>query len=103
MQVIHQYIGDVHSAYVIKISYLLLTTYYPLLFVNIRKEILKGFEDAEPEQGSGETKTTPSGLKITELLIGKGGNSPLPGYVIGLKVVVSIGEKVIYQTQTADG
>ena len=101
MQVIHQYIGDVHSAYVIKISYLLLTTYYPLLFVNFRKEILKGFQDAEPEQGSGETKTTPSGLKITELLIGKGGNSPLPGYVIGLKVVVSIGEKVIYQT--ADG
>lgn len=78
---------------------LTLSTIYYCVVNYLRREILKGFQDAEAEQGSGETRTTPSGLKITELLVGKGGNSPLPGYVIGLKVVVSIGDKIIYQTK----
>lgn len=77
-------------------------TVFAGLFLVEGREILKGFQDAEAEQGSGETRTTPSGLKITELLVGKGGNSPLPGYVIGLKVVVSIGDKIIYQTKDGE-
>mmetsp|Transcript_14686 Transcript_14686/g.17370 ORF Transcript_14686/g.17370 Transcript_14686/m.17370 type:complete len:291 (-) Transcript_14686:299-1171(-) len=61
-------------------------------------EIVKGFQDATPSTGSGETVTTPSGLKITESLIGKGGSAPLPGYIIGLNAIVSIGDKTIYDT-----
>jgi len=61
-------------------------------------EIIKGFQDATPTTGSGETITTPSGLKITESLIGKGGSAPLPGYIIGLNAIVSIGDKTIYNT-----
>jgi len=61
-------------------------------------EIYKGFQDATPTTGSGETVTTPSGLKITESLIGKGGSAPLPGYIIGINAVVSIGDKTIYDT-----
>lgn len=61
-------------------------------------EILKGFNDATPTAGSGETTTTASGLKITESLVGKGGMAPLPGYIIGLNAVVSIGNKTIYDT-----
>jgi len=66
------------------------------------KEILKGLDDATTEQGSGETITTKSGLKITEVLIGKGGSAPLPGYIIGLRAVVRIGDKVIYQTTAGE-
>jgi hypothetical protein len=62
------------------------------------KEILKGFDDATPDAGSGETITTPSGLKITELLVGKAGSMPLPGYIIGLRAVVKVGDKIIYDT-----
>jgi hypothetical protein len=61
-------------------------------------EILKSFGDATPTEGSGKTYTTASGLEITELLIGKAGSTPLPGYIIGLRTVVSIGDKVIYDT-----
>lgn len=62
------------------------------------KEILKGFNEATPDQGSGETTTTASGLKITENLVGKAGSTPLPGYIIGLRATVKIGDRVIYQT-----
>ena len=61
-------------------------------------EILKSFNDVTPLEGSGETVTTPSGLQITETQIGKAGGTPLPGYIIGLKAVVSIGDKVIFDT-----
>lgn len=66
------------------------------------KEIVKGFSDATAEQGSGETITTASGLKYTELLVGKGGSSVLPGYVIGLRAIVRIGDKVIYETTAGE-
>jgi hypothetical protein len=62
------------------------------------REILMSFDDATPSVGSGETTTSPSGLKITEVLVGKGGSTPLPGYIIGLRAVVKVGEKVIYDT-----
>jgi FKBP-type peptidyl-prolyl cis-trans isomerase len=62
------------------------------------REIFKSFDDATPTAGSAETITTASGLKITELLVGKGGSTPLPGYIIGLRTVVSVGDKVIYNT-----
>ena len=74
-----------------------LAVFAGLAFVEGR-EILKGLSDATPEEGNGETVVTASGLKITELLIGKGGSAPLPGYIIGLKLKVLIGDKVIYQT-----
>jgi hypothetical protein len=61
-------------------------------------EILKSFDDVTPLEGSGETVTTSSGLQITETSIGKAGTTPLPGYIIGLKAVVRIGDKVIYDT-----
>jgi hypothetical protein len=61
-------------------------------------EILKSFSDSTPTPGNGETVTTASGLKITEVLVGKGGSTPLPGYIIGLSAVVSVGDKVIYDT-----
>lgn len=66
------------------------------------KEILKGFDDAAPDEGSGETITTASGLKITDILVGKGGSSPLPGYVIGLRALVKIGDRVIYETTAGE-
>jgi hypothetical protein len=61
-------------------------------------EILKSFDDVTPLEGSGKTVTTPSGLQITETRIGKAGSVPLPGYIIGLKAVVSIGDKEIFNT-----
>jgi len=72
-----------------------------LAFVEGR-EIIKGFDDATPLEGSGETITTASGLKITEVLIGKAGSTPLPGYIIGLRTVVKIGDKVIYETAAGE-
>lgn len=62
------------------------------------REIFNGFQDATPTPGNGQTITTATGLKITELLVGKGGSTPLPGYIIGLRAVVSVGDKVIYNT-----
>lgn len=63
------------------------------------REIYNGFKDATPELiATPETTTTSSGLKITETRLGKAGFTPLPGYIIGLKVKVRIGEKVIYET-----
>jgi hypothetical protein len=66
------------------------------------REIWKGFDDIAPLPGSGETITTESGLKITEILIGKAGSAPLPGYIIGLKAVVKIGNQVIYETAAGE-
>ena len=52
------------------------------------KEIVKGFGDATPDQGSGETITKASGLKVTEILVGKAGSAPLPGSIVGLRTVL---------------
>jgi hypothetical protein len=65
-------------------------------------EILKGLADVTPLEGSGETTTTASGLKITEILIGKAGSAPIPGYIIGLRAVVKIGDQVIYETAAGE-
>lgn len=40
------------------------------------------------------------GLQITEILVGKGGSTPLPGYIVGINAVVSVGDRVIYDTTT---
>jgi hypothetical protein len=71
---------------------------FAALFAVEGGEILKSFDDSTPTEGSGETITTPSGLQITELLVGKGGSVPLPGYIVGLRTVVKVGDKVIYDT-----
>ena len=63
-------------------------------------EILNSFQDATPTAGNGETITTASGLQITEILVGKGGSTPLPGYIVGINAVVSVGDRVIYDTTT---
>jgi hypothetical protein len=78
-----------------------LTIFAGLAFVEGR-EIIKGLDDATPLQGNGETITTASGLKITDILIGKAGAVPLPGYIIGLKLTVKIGDSVIYQTAAGE-
>ena len=66
------------------------------------REILKGLDDVTPLEGSGESITTASGLKITEVLVGKSGSTPLPGYIIGLRATVKIGDQVIYQTSAEE-
>lgn len=64
-------------------------------------EIIKALNlgDGGGDDPDAATITTPSGLKITQLRVGNGGTAPLPGYVIGLRATVSIGEKVIYKTE----
>eukprot|EP00571_Detonula_confervacea_P010760 CAMPEP_0172298252 /NCGR_PEP_ID=MMETSP1058-20130122/994_1 /TAXON_ID=83371 /ORGANISM="Detonula confervacea, Strain CCMP 353" /LENGTH=240 /DNA_ID=CAMNT_0013007513 /DNA_START=6 /DNA_END=728 /DNA_ORIENTATION=+ len=66
------------------------------------KEIVKGFGDATPDQGSGETITKASGLKVTENLVGKAGSAPLPGSIVGLRAKVKIGDTVIYETTAGE-
>jgi len=66
------------------------------------REIFKGFGDITPLEGSGEWTTQPSGLRIKELLIGKAGGVPLPGYIIGLRAVVKIGDRTIYETAAGE-
>mmetsp|Transcript_16234 Transcript_16234/g.52844 ORF Transcript_16234/g.52844 Transcript_16234/m.52844 type:complete len:250 (+) Transcript_16234:86-835(+) len=64
------------------------------------KEIVGSLFESGPETASsGDVVTTASGLKYVDVLVGKGGSSPLPGYVIGLQAKVSIGDKVIYDTK----
>mmetsp|Transcript_20998 Transcript_20998/g.27138 ORF Transcript_20998/g.27138 Transcript_20998/m.27138 type:complete len:257 (+) Transcript_20998:144-914(+) len=77
-----------------------LAVFAGLAFVEGR-EIWKGLDDATPLEGGG-TITTPDGLKITEVLIGKSGSTPLPGYIIGLRAVVKIGDQVIYETAVGE-
>lgn len=63
------------------------------------REIYNGFQDATPVMiATPVTTTTSTGLKIKETQLGKSGFTPLPGYIIGLKVLVRIDDKVIYQT-----
>ena len=63
------------------------------------REIVNGLADSKPlDVVDGEPITTASGLKLRDTRIGKGGSAPLPGYIIGLKLKVIIGDKVIYQT-----
>jgi hypothetical protein len=79
---------------------------FAALFAVEGGEILKALDDTnggvEATGAAAITTTTPSGLKITEVKIGRGGNAPLPGYVIGIKAKVSIGDKVIYDTTAGD-
>lgn len=64
------------------------------------REIVASFRDSSPDAAVDSTTVTlPSGLKYTDVLRGKGGNTPLPGYVIGLKAVVKIGDTEIYNTK----
>lgn len=62
-------------------------------------EIFKGLTNSEPIPGANELVKTASGLQYTESLIGRSGDSPLPGAVVGLKVRVSVGDKVIFDTK----
>lgn len=67
------------------------------------REILQSIlSEKEEDLGVGDaeavTTTTASGLRITEVRIGKSGPVPLPGFIIGIRAVVSIGDKVIYNT-----
>ena len=69
-----------------------------LLAATEGNEILKSLTDTGPVVGSGELVTTPSGLQYVDLLVASRGDTPLPGAVIGLNAVVSIGGKVLFDT-----
>jgi len=71
---------------------------FGVLFVVEGDEILRALGGAEPLEGANELVTLPSGLKYTESLIGRAGDSPLPGAVVAFKARVSVGQKVIYDT-----
>ena len=66
------------------------------------REIVKGFSDVTPLQGDGETITTASGLQYRDVLVGKAGSARLPGYIIGLRAVVKIGDQIIYETAAGE-
>jgi len=61
-------------------------------------EIVKSLNDKGPVAGSGDTITTPSGLQYIDLLIGQNGEVPLVGTVVGFNAVVSISDKVLFDT-----
>jgi hypothetical protein len=65
------------------------------------REILQSLGETDSDDApveNRETVTTASGLRITEVRVGKSGSVPLPGYIIGIRAVVSIGDQVIYNT-----
>lgn len=68
-------------------------------------EILKSMDEAVPtlvDASELKVRTTASGLQITDLQIGKGGKSPLPGNIVGFNTKVSIGDKVIFDSSTTE-
>lgn len=69
-----------------------------LLAATEGREILLATQDTGPAVGDGTVVTTESGLQYVDLLVSKRGDTPLPGAVIGLNAVVSIGDKVLYDT-----
>ena len=70
-----------------------------LLAATEGNEILKSLNDSGPAAGSGETVTTASGLQYVDVLIGTRGDTPLPGTVVGFNAVVTIGDKVLFDTR----
>jgi len=62
-------------------------------------EIVDGLTKAAPEAGANVEVALPSGLRYTESLVGRRGQTPLPGAVIGLDATVSIGDRVIFSTK----
>jgi hypothetical protein len=72
---------------------------FGILLVVEGDEIIKALGTQEPVAGSGDVVTLPSGLKYTESLIGRAGDAvSLPGSVIGLAIRVSIGDKIIFDS-----
>jgi len=61
-------------------------------------EIFKSLNDKGPIAGSGETITTASGLQYIDILVGQNGDPPRPGTVVGFNAVVSVGDKVLFDT-----
>jgi len=61
-------------------------------------EIVKSLNDKGPAAGSGEIITTPSGLQYIDILVGQNGEVPRPGTVVGFNAVVSIADKVLFDT-----
>merc|ERR1712087_553610 len=70
-----------------------------LLAATEGREILKAALDKGPVAASGVLVTTPSGLQYQDILVSTNGDSPLPGAVVGFKAVVSIGDKVLFDTR----
>lgn len=72
-----------------------------LLAATEGNEIVKSFTDKGPQPGAGTPVTTPSGLSYVESLVGTSGDaitSSSTGSVIGLKIRVAIGDKVLFDT-----
>ena len=72
---------------------------FGILLVVEGDEIIKALGTQEPVAGANEVVTLPSGLKYTESLVGRAGDAvSLPGSVIGLAIRVSIGDKIIFDS-----
>ena len=61
-------------------------------------EILKAALDTGPVAVTGETVTTPSGLKYVDQVIATSGPSPTVGNIVGFNAKVSIGDQVLLDT-----
>jgi len=70
-----------------------------LLAATEGNEIVKSLTDTGPQAGTGEVVTTASGLQYEDILVGTRGDTPLPGTVVGFNAVVSIGDKVLFDTR----
>lgn len=62
-------------------------------------EIFKSFTSSGPIVASGETVILPSGVSYQDSLIGQNGELPENGFVIGFNAVVSVGDKILYDTR----
>jgi hypothetical protein len=69
-----------------------------LLAATEGNEILKSVLDKGPQPGSGQVITRPSGLSYKDVLVASNGGTPQQGTIIGLKIKVSIEDKVLYDT-----
>ncbi|KAJ1637198.1 hypothetical protein T492DRAFT_954603 [Pavlovales sp. CCMP2436] len=63
-------------------------------------EIFKSLTSTGPVAGTGETVTLPDGLSYIDLMVATQGDSVLPGNVIGIHAVVSVGDTKLFDTHT---
>lgn len=64
------------------------------------KEIVGALLQPQAQEGTGETITTPSGLQYIDNKISLSGSSPAKGSLVGIKLKISIGDKVLFDDNT---
>ncbi|KAG8461115.1 hypothetical protein KFE25_003684 [Diacronema lutheri] len=62
------------------------------------REIYNSFTATGPTPGSGEVVTLGDGLSYVDLLVGTQGSSVLPGNIVGFHAVVTVGDKLLFDT-----